>query len=103
MFVGGRPALCASSSSSSQALAEGGDPSQGDLEEEEAGSGGSREVSWSEADRRLLGPCLGLVKAAKACLKRLLGAVRAWGKADSAEQVAQLDDLADAAGDVSPR
>ncbi|XP_060089484.1 cyclin-D1-binding protein 1 [Heteronotia binoei] len=89
-----------------QALVEGGGPYQDvpeeEEEEEEVAPRGNREVCWSEADRRLLDPCVGLVKAAKACLKKILGAVKALGKADTAEQVAQLDDLADAAGDVSP-
>ncbi|XP_063003603.1 cyclin-D1-binding protein 1 [Elgaria multicarinata webbii] len=85
-----------------QAQAEGGDPYGDVLEDEDLGSRGNQDVYWSEADRQLLGPCLGLVKAAKACLKKLLGAVRAHGKVDTAEQVAQLDDLADLAGDVSP-
>nr|XP_056700935.1 cyclin-D1-binding protein 1 [Euleptes europaea] len=85
-----------------QALAEGRDPDWDVLEDEEAVSMGNRDVSWSEADQRLLGPCMGLVKAAKACLKKLLQAVKARGQVETAEQVAQLDDLADAAGDVSP-
>ncbi|KAL8179819.1 UNVERIFIED_CONTAM: hypothetical protein K2H54_073236 [Gekko kuhli] len=86
-----------------QALAEGGDPTRDALEDEEEGSGeGDRDVSWSEADRQLLGPCVGLVKAAKACLKKLLEALRFWARVDTAEQVAQLDDLAEAAGDISP-
>uniref|UniRef100_A0A803TGW0 Cyclin-D1-binding protein 1 n=1 Tax=Anolis carolinensis TaxID=28377 RepID=A0A803TGW0_ANOCA len=85
-----------------QAQQEGADPYGDVLEDEELGSRGNRDVYWSEADRRLLGPCLGLVKAAKACLKKVLGAVRAHGQADAAERVAQLDDLADMAADVSP-
>nr|XP_020662717.1 cyclin-D1-binding protein 1 [Pogona vitticeps] len=85
-----------------QAQAEGGDPYGDVLEDEEVGSRGNKDVYWSEADRQLLGPCVGLVKAARACLKKVLGAVRAHGQAATLEQVAQLDDLADIAGDVSP-
>ncbi|XP_015263907.1 PREDICTED: cyclin-D1-binding protein 1 [Gekko japonicus] len=85
-----------------QAQAEGRDPNRDALEDEEEGSVGGGDVSWSEADRQLLGPCVGLAKAAKACLKKSLGAVRAWGRADTAEQVAQLDGLTEAAGDISP-
>ncbi|XP_067324422.1 cyclin-D1-binding protein 1 [Anolis sagrei] len=85
-----------------QAQQEGADPYGDVLEDEELGSRGNRDVYWSEADRQLLGPCLGLVKAAKACLKKVLGAVRAHGQVDTAERVAQLDDLADMAADVSP-
>ncbi|XP_060133422.1 cyclin-D1-binding protein 1 [Zootoca vivipara] len=85
-----------------QAQIEGGDPYSDVLEDEDLGSRANRDTYWSAADRQLLGPCLGLVKAAKICLKKVLGAVRSHGRADVAEQVAQLDDLADIAGDVSP-
>ncbi|XP_053098831.1 cyclin-D1-binding protein 1 [Hemicordylus capensis] len=85
-----------------QAQGGGGDPYGDVLEDEDLGSRGNRDVYWSESDRQLLGPCLGLVKAARACLKRVLGAVKAHGGAQAAEQVAQLDDLADIARDVSP-
>lgn len=89
---------------SAQAQAEGADPYGDVLEvDEEVGSRGNKDVYWSEADRQLLGPCLGLVKAARACLKKVLGAVRAHGQVGTPEWVAQLDDLADIAGDVSPR
>ncbi|XP_061486654.1 cyclin-D1-binding protein 1 [Rhineura floridana] len=84
-----------------QAQREGGDP-YGDLEDEDLGSRGNRDIYWSEADRQLLGPCTGLVKAAKACLKKVAGAVRSHGKAGTMAQVAQLDDIADVAADVSP-
>ncbi|XP_077192296.1 cyclin-D1-binding protein 1 isoform X6 [Paroedura picta] len=73
-----------------QALAAGGDPWPREAGEAE------EVVPWSEAERQLLGPCVGLVKAAKACLKKLLGRV------DQAGPLAQLDALAGAAGDVSP-
>nr|XP_028591573.1 cyclin-D1-binding protein 1 isoform X4 [Podarcis muralis] len=85
-----------------QAQTEGGDPYSDVLEDEDLGSRANRDTYWSAADRQLLGPCLGLVKAAKICLKRVQGAVRGRGRTDKAEQLAQLDDLADIAGDVSP-
>ncbi|KAJ7332317.1 hypothetical protein JRQ81_014497 [Phrynocephalus forsythii] len=85
-----------------QAQAEAGDPYGDVLEDEEVGSRGNRDVYWSEADRQLLGPCQGLVKAARACLKKVLGAMRARGTVGTLEQVAQLDDLADLAAEVSP-
>ncbi|KAH0631039.1 hypothetical protein JD844_030390 [Phrynosoma platyrhinos] len=85
-----------------QAQTEGGDPYGDVLDDDDLSSRGNQDTYWSEADRRLLGPCLGLVKAAKACLKKVLGAVRAHGQVSTAEQVAQLDDLADIAGDISP-
>ncbi|NXR16109.1 CCDB1 protein, partial [Semnornis frantzii] len=85
-----------------QALVEGQDPYSDILEDEELGFRGNRDTYWSEADRTLLGSCMGLMKASKACLKKILGVVKAYGKADSAEQITQLDDLADIAHQISP-
>ncbi|XP_027549706.1 cyclin-D1-binding protein 1 [Neopelma chrysocephalum] len=84
------------------ALVEGQDPYGDIMEDEELGFRGNRDTYWSEADRQLLSSCMGLMKASKACLKKVLGAVKAYGKADSPEQIAQLDDLADIANEISP-
>ncbi|XP_048676223.1 cyclin-D1-binding protein 1 isoform X1 [Caretta caretta] len=86
----------------SQAQREDQDPYSDIMEDEELGSRGNRDTYWSEADRKLLSPCMGLMKASKACLKKLLGAVKVHGKADTPEQVAQLDDLADITNEISP-
>lgn len=67
------------------------------------GARGNQDTYWSEADRRLIAPCLGLMKASKACLKKVLGALKTHGKVETADQVAQLDDLADITQEVSPR
>ncbi|NWU70240.1 CCDB1 protein, partial [Pterocles burchelli] len=84
------------------ALMEGQDPYSDIMEDEELGFRGNRDTYWSEADRKLLSSCMGLMKASKACLKKVLGVVKAYGKADSPEQIAQLDDLADIASEISP-
>ncbi|NWH37091.1 CCDB1 protein, partial [Chloropsis hardwickii] len=84
------------------ALVEGQDPYGDIMEDEELGFRGNRDTYWSEADRQLLSSCMGLMKASKACLKKVLAAVKAHGKADSPEQIAQLDDLADIASEISP-
>ncbi|NXT67821.1 CCDB1 protein, partial [Chaetops frenatus] len=84
------------------ALVEGQDPYGDIMEDEELGFRGNRDTYWSEADRQLLSSCMGLMKASKACLKKVLAAVKAHGKADSPEQIAQLDDLADIANEISP-
>ncbi|NXH20910.1 CCDB1 protein, partial [Bucco capensis] len=84
------------------ALVEGQDPYSDIMEDEELGFRGNRDTYWSESDRKLLSSCMGLMKASKACLKKALGAVKAYGKADSPEQIAQLDDLADIANEISP-
>lgn len=87
----------------SQALVEGQDPYSDIMEDEELGFRGNRDIYWSEADRKLLSSCMGLMKASKACLKKVLGVVKAHGKADSPDQIAQLDDIADIANEISPR
>uniref|UniRef100_A0A8C5RQ16 Cyclin-D1-binding protein 1 n=1 Tax=Laticauda laticaudata TaxID=8630 RepID=A0A8C5RQ16_LATLA len=85
-----------------QMQTEGG-ASPGDLlEEEDLGFPGYRGFSWTDDERQLLGPCRGLVKATKAGLRKLLAAMRTHGGADTAEQVAQLDALAEAAAELSP-
>ncbi|NXM69710.1 CCDB1 protein, partial [Serilophus lunatus] len=84
------------------ALVEGQDPYGDIMEDEELGFRGNRDTYWSEADRQLLSSCMGLMKASKACLKKVLAAVKAHGKADSPEHIAQLDDVADIANEISP-
>lgn len=73
------------------------------LEDEILGFPGNRDLAWTDAERQLLGPCKGLVKATKAGLRKLLAAMRTHGTADTEEQVAQLDALAEAAAELSPR
>uniref|UniRef100_A0A6I8SAL1 Cyclin D-type-binding-protein 1 n=1 Tax=Xenopus tropicalis TaxID=8364 RepID=A0A6I8SAL1_XENTR len=85
-----------------QAQADGEDPFSDIPEDDEVGARGNQDTYWSEEDRRLMAPCLGLMKASKACLKKILGAIKAHGKADTAEHVAQLDDLVDVTLEVSP-
>ncbi|XP_075033776.1 cyclin-D1-binding protein 1 isoform X2 [Mixophyes fleayi] len=85
-----------------QAVTGGEDPFSDILEDDEIGARGNQDTYWSEADHRLIAPCLGLIKASKACLKKVLGTLKAHGKVETAEQVAQLDDLADITQEVSP-
>ncbi|XP_045678711.1 cyclin-D1-binding protein 1 [Phyllostomus hastatus] len=54
---------------------------------------------WSEEDQELISPCLALVRASKACLKKIQVAVAENGKKD---QVAQLDDIVDISDEISP-
>ncbi|XP_029467096.1 cyclin-D1-binding protein 1 isoform X2 [Rhinatrema bivittatum] len=85
-----------------QAQVDNVDPFGDVLEDEELGAPGNQDTYWSEADRQLIAPCMGLIKASKACLKKVIAAVKAHGKADTPEHVAQLDDLADITNEVSP-
>ncbi|XP_004623560.1 cyclin-D1-binding protein 1 [Octodon degus] len=59
----------------------------------------NRDVYWSEDDQELIIPCLALVRASKACLKKIRILVAENGKKD---QVAQLDDIVDISEEISP-
>ncbi|XP_066289284.1 cyclin-D1-binding protein 1 homolog [Branchiostoma lanceolatum] len=63
----------------------------------------NNEESWAESDKALMAPCLGLVKASKACLKKISIAVKTGGKCDAVERIAQLDDIADVVHQTSPQ
>ncbi|XP_013407453.1 cyclin-D1-binding protein 1 homolog [Lingula anatina] len=69
-----------------------GDDDSDDLEEE----------TWSEADKRTIAPCIGLVKAVKACLKKTSVAVRSNGECVTVAQITELDKLADVMRLTSP-
>ena len=71
------------------------------------GLGGDEEAqapmqAWTEKDKELLAPCQGLLKASKACLKRVTTAVKTKGKSECGESVAQLDDIGAKATSISP-
>uniref|UniRef100_A0A8C9DYD5 Cyclin-D1-binding protein 1 n=1 Tax=Phocoena sinus TaxID=42100 RepID=A0A8C9DYD5_PHOSS len=59
----------------------------------------NRDSYWSEEDQELIIPCLALVRASKACLKKIRLSVAENGKKD---QVAQLDDIVDISDEISP-
>ncbi|XP_058846673.1 cyclin-D1-binding protein 1 homolog [Acipenser ruthenus] len=85
-----------------QAQADSQDPFSDVLDDDDLDSRGNQDTYWSEEDKQLMAPCQGLMKAGKACLKKLSGAVKAHGKVDSPECIAQLDDLADITKEISP-
>jgi hypothetical protein len=58
--------------------------------------------AFTEADKEKIAPCQGLLKAAKACMKRVTTAVKTKGKCECGETVAQLDDLGERAKGISP-
>lgn len=76
------------------------DSEEGSAEEEVLGFPSNRDVYWSEEDQELIVPCLALVRASKACLKKIRILVAENGKKD---QVAQLDDIVDISEEISPR
>ncbi|CAO2645347.1 Cyclin-D1-binding protein 1, partial [Lemmus lemmus] len=59
----------------------------------------NRDSYWSEEDQELIAPCLALVKASRASLKKIRILVAENGKKD---QVAQLDDIVDICDEISP-
>ncbi|KAL7891100.1 hypothetical protein AOLI_G00005760 [Acnodon oligacanthus] len=85
-----------------QALAESQDPFSDVLDDDELEARGNQDTYWSENDHQLISKCLGLIKASGACLRKLSIAVQKNGKVDTAENITQLDDLADAAREISP-
>lgn len=51
--------------------------------------------SWTDSDRHVLLPSSGLIKAAKACLKKTLSALSERGNGDDERCVNELDEIAD--------
>ncbi|KAG2461768.1 CCDB1 protein, partial [Polypterus senegalus] len=86
-----------------QAQSDSQDPYSDVLEDDDLDSRGNQDTYWSEADKQLMAPCHGLMKAARACLKKLSAAVKNNGKVDTPACCAQLDDIADSTKEISPR
>lgn len=68
-------------------------------EDDMLGFPSNQDLYWSEEDQELIIPCLALVRASKACLKKIRILVAENGKKD---QVAQLDDIVDISDEISP-
>lgn len=64
--------------------------------------GSDNENTWSDRDKTLLGPCLGLLKASKSLLKKTKDTVKKNACCNSEKIVTQLDDLADNIDRLSP-
>ncbi|KAI9546100.1 Cyclin-D1-binding protein 1 [Dissostichus eleginoides] len=84
-----------------QALSEVHDPFSDVLDDDQEPRG-NQDTYWSEKDRRVIGPCQGLMKASAACLRKLTSAVKTHGDVSTPQNVAQLDDLADITKELSP-
>lgn len=87
-----------------EALSEAQDPFADVLDDiiEGAEPRGNQDTYWSEQDRRVMGPCQGLMKAAAACARKSAAAVKTRANVSTPQNLAQLDDLADVTGDISP-
>ncbi|XP_032369462.1 cyclin-D1-binding protein 1 homolog [Etheostoma spectabile] len=84
-----------------QALSEAQDPFIDVLDDDQEPRS-NQDTYWSENDRRIIGPCQGLMKASAACLRKLTSAVKANGDVTTCQHLAQLDDLADITKEISP-
>lgn len=84
-----------------QALSEVQDPFSDVLDDDQEPRG-NQDTYWSEKDRRVIGPCQGLMKASAACLRKLTSAIKTHGDVSTPQNVAQLDDLADITKELSP-
>lgn len=85
-----------------QALSEAQDPFNDVLDDDQEDPRGNQDTYWSEKDRRVIGPCQGLMKASAACVRKLTSAVKANGDSNEPQSVSQLDDLADITKEISP-
>ncbi|XP_034021864.1 cyclin-D1-binding protein 1 homolog [Thalassophryne amazonica] len=87
-----------------QAVSDSHDPFSDVLDDDQEGAQhrGNQDTYWSDKDRRVIGPCHSLMKAAAACLRKTTSAVRSNGNVTTAQNLAQLDDLADLTKDISP-
>lgn len=59
--------------------------------------------SWSDRDLAVLPPVIGLIKATRSCLKKISSAVKTNGQWGDEHSIAQLDDVADIVGQISPQ
>lgn len=74
-------------------------PDSHSAEDDVLGLPSNRDSYWSEEDQELIAPCLALVRASRASLKKIRILVAENGKKD---QVAQLDDIVDVSDEISP-
>lgn len=58
--------------------------------------------SWNNPERELASSCLGIIKTARSCLKRVQDAVRNKGSCEAPEFIYQLDELCDLVKGLSP-
>ncbi|XP_071329120.1 cyclin-D1-binding protein 1 homolog [Trachinotus anak] len=87
-----------------QALSDAHDPFSDVLDDDQEGDEprGNQDTYWSDKDRRVIGPCQGLMKASAACLRKLTSAVKANSDVTTPQNLSQLDDLADITKEISP-
>lgn len=72
------------------------------LQEIKSSSSGTNSNTWREEDRPLLGPCAGLVKTARCCVKKVLAAMKTNGSFTTEQHVNDLDNVTYISCEVCP-
>ncbi|KAM9365278.1 cyclin-D1-binding protein 1 homolog isoform 2-T2 [Pholidichthys leucotaenia] len=85
-----------------QALSEAQDPFGDVLHDDHDHPLGDQDTEWSDRDRGVVSACVGMLKTAAACLRKMTTAVKGNGDSTSAQNNKQLDDLVDISMDISP-
>ncbi|XP_048253638.1 cyclin-D1-binding protein 1 homolog [Haliotis cracherodii] len=62
----------------------------------------SNEDTWTDSDKEVLTACMGLIKTVKSLLKKSKESVKQNAVCDTEANIAQLDDLVDHLGNLSP-
>jgi len=60
------------------------------------------EEKWNESDKKILNPCLGLIKAAVALTKKTADTIEKFGRNDVKDEIADYDRVVEALGELSP-
>lgn len=82
-----------------EALKDEGDNSDWGMDEDEDDD---EEEKWTEEDRVLIKPCLALVTASRAFLKKSSAAVSSNGQCDALDYISQMDTLTSFVEQISP-
>lgn len=70
-----------------------------DLDEEGGGEGGAQ---WTESDKALTKPCVGLIKTTKSLIKKATDCVQSNGLTQQPMEIQELDKLAELSERLSP-
>jgi len=60
------------------------------------------EDRWDEDDKKILNPCLGLMKAGAALTKKTSDTIKKFGKNDTKDEIGEFDTVVKAMGELSP-
>jgi len=57
---------------------------------------------WNESDKKIINPCLGLIKSAVALTKKTSDTITKFGKNDTKDEIAEYDKVVEVLGELSP-